>query len=192
MYQIFCRYGSIDLRKNRANSRSVSWTIKALEFFRQLIIELKKSPKVHSVNSFVHWFKIHCPNQACPSTPTVYRYIDDGQLELTNSDLSMKLRRQIKSSRKAHKRISSEPAIMTLTDRKNRYEIIVKIKNYHADTYRKALQKIIDDYGPQFFKTVTFDNGSEFANLSKVTGTTVYFAHPYYYGTWVSMRTRMN
>lgn len=41
---------------------------------------------------------------------------------------------------------------------------------------------IIDDYGPEHFKTVTFDNSSEFANLSKVTGTTIYFAHPY--STW--------
>ena len=77
------------------------------------------------------------------------------------------------------KRVDSEPSIMTLTERASRYEIIVKIEDYHAETCRQALQDIIDDYGPEHFKPVTFDNGSEFANLSQVTGTTVYFAHPY-------------
>lgn len=66
---------------------------------------------------------------------------------------------------------------MNLTDRKSRYEITVKIKNYHANTCRKTLQEVIDDYSPQFFKTVTFDNGSELADLSKVPGTTVYLSH---------------
>ncbi|MCT3302416.1 hypothetical protein C6Y11_10665 [Lactiplantibacillus pentosus] len=48
-----------------------------------------------------------------------------------------------------------------------------------VDTCRQAVQDAIDDYGPEHFKTLTFDNGSEFADLSKVQGTTVYFAHPY-------------
>lgn len=68
---------------------------------------------------------------------------------------------------------------MTLTERLSRYEIIVKLTDYHAETCRRALQTVIEDYGPEHFKTVTFDNGSEFASLSQVTGTTVYFAHPY-------------
>ncbi|GEO58753.1 hypothetical protein LBO01_18820 [Companilactobacillus paralimentarius] len=55
---------------------------------------------------------------------------------------------------------------MTLTDRASHYEIIVKIPNYHSDTCQRALQDVIDDYGPSHFKTVTFDNGSEFAQLS--------------------------
>ena len=77
------------------------------------------------------------------------------------------------------KRVASEPAIMTLTERVSRYEIIIKIEDYHAETCRQALQDVIDDYGPEHFKTVTFDNGSEFANLSQVTGTMIYFANPY-------------
>ncbi|ERL45821.1 IS30 family transposase [Lactiplantibacillus paraplantarum] len=199
---------------HRTACHAVSWVLKAPEFFRQLVIELRRKPRVHSVDSFVHWFKMNQPELPCPSTPTVYRYIDDGRLELTNSELPMKLRRRVKSSRNPHnrmnkhvlgqsiedrpiiasdrtevghwegdfvkgKRVASEPAIMTLTERTSRYEIIVKIANYHAETCRQALQSVIDDYGPEHFKTVTFDNGSEFADLSQVTGTTVYFAHPY-------------
>ncbi len=113
----------------------------------------------------------------------------------------MKLRRQVKSKRKAHhhmnkhvlgksiedrsmaaderteighwegdlvkgKRVASEPALMTLTERISRYEISIKIDNYHADTCLEALQMAIDDYGPEHFNTITFDNGSEFANLA--------------------------
>ena len=77
------------------------------------------------------------------------------------------------------KRVASEPAIMTLTERVSRYEIIVKIKNYHAATCRAALQGIVDDYVADNFKSITFDNGSEFAELNQVKETQVYFAHPY-------------
>lgn len=77
------------------------------------------------------------------------------------------------------KRVANESATMTLTERTSRYEIIVKIADYHAETCRQALQSVIDDYGSEHFKTVTFDNGSEFADLSQVTGTTVYFTHSY-------------
>ncbi|CAJ1224953.1 MULTISPECIES: IS30 family transposase [Lactobacillaceae] len=77
------------------------------------------------------------------------------------------------------KREASEPALMTLIDRAKRYAIIVKIPNYHADTCLNTLQNIVDDYGPEHFKTVLFDNGSEFSKLSQVKGPDVYFAHPY-------------
>lgn len=200
--------------KKREACHAVSWTEKAPVFFDLLVKELKRKPRVHSVDSFIHWFARHCSGQPCPSTPTVYRYIDNGQLILSNADLPMKLRRRIKRPGKRHqrmnkhvlgqsiearpqvannrseighwegdlvkgKRIASEPAIMTLTDRASRYEIIVKVPDYHADTCQQALQNIIDDYGREYFKTVTFDNGAEFAQLAQVTGTDVYFAHPY-------------
>lgn len=126
----------------------------------------------------------------------------------------MKLRRRIKSTRKAHhhmnkhvlgksiedrsmaadehteighwkgdlvkgKRAASEPALMTLTERISRYEISDKTDNYHADTCLEALQMAIDDYGPEHFNTITFNNGSEFANLAHINGTTIYYTHPY-------------
>lgn len=39
-----------------------------------------------------------------------------------------------------------------------------------------ALQDTIDDYGAENFRTITFDNGSEFASLNQVQGTEIYFA----------------
>ena len=188
--------------------------LKAPEFFQQLVIEVRHKSRIHSIDSFVHWFKNRHPELRCPLTPTVNRYINEGQLELTNSELPMKLRRRVKSYHKAHQcmnkhvlgrsiedrtstasnrtelghwkgdlvkgeRVASEPAIMTLAERVRRYEIIVRIENYHAATFRQALHDVLDDHGPEYFKAVTFDNVSEFAKLSQVTGTTVFFAHPY-------------
>lgn len=69
--------------------------------------------------------------------------------------------------------------LMTLTERYSRTEIIVKIPDYHADTCLKALQDTINDYGAKEFESITFDNGSEFAKLSEIVGTQIYFAHPY-------------
>ena len=66
------------------------------------------------------------------------------------------------------KRVESEPALMTLTERVSRLEIIVKLPNYHADTCLKALQNTLYDYGTEHFKTITFDNGAEFSSLSQV------------------------
>lgn len=72
-----------------------------------------------------------------------------------------------------------DPALITLTEQVTRFQIIFKIPNHHADTYRQELQTILADYGTQNFKAITFDNGSEFAKLSTNKGPELYFAHPY-------------
>ena len=181
-------------------------------FFKALARELTRKPRVHSVDSFVHFYRDQ--GKACPSTTTVYRYIDAGLLELDNMTLPKKLRRRIKGYKNAHKRknkkiygdsielrpaavndrrgvghwegdlvkakrVESEPALMTLTERVSRMEIIVKLPDYRIETCRQALQDTIDDYGAENFRTITFDNGSEFASLNQVQGTEIYFAHPY-------------
>lgn len=194
-----CRFGGLE---------KVCWL-----FFKMLKTALKRRPRIDSVDGFVHAFKQTHPDQPCPSTPTVYRYIDQGRLDIKNIDLPAKLRRHVKSNRHNHsrknkrlagtstderpdtinnrerfgdwegdlvkgKRQASEPALMTLTERRVRYEIIVKIPNYHADTCLKELQATIDQH-PGYFKTITFDNGSEFKLLDQVQGAQIYFAHPY-------------
>ncbi|AKU35793.1 Transposase, IS30 family [Lacticaseibacillus paracasei] len=63
-------------------------------FFKALSRELTRKPRVHSVDSFVHFYRDQ--GKACPSTTTVYRYIDAGLLELDNMTLPKKLRRRIK------------------------------------------------------------------------------------------------
>lgn len=68
---------------------------------------------------------------------------------------------------------------MTLTERVTRFELIIKIPNYHAQTCLDELQAVINERGTSQFKSITFDNGSEFSLLDQVKGTQIYFAHPY-------------
>ena len=76
-------------------------------------------------------------------------------------------------------------ALLTLTERKTRKEIIVKIDAKASEAVTKAMTKIQKHYGSLFssvFKTITSDNGSEFAELSlslKREKIEDYFTHPY-------------
>lgn len=82
--------------------------------------------------------------------------------------------------------------LFTMTERKTREEIIVKIGSKKAEEVAKALDKIERKYKNRFyrkFKTITFDNGGEFRNwkiLEKSydrrrskARTQIYYAHPY-------------
>ena len=83
-------------------------------------------------------------------------------------------------------------ALFTLTERKTREEIIVKIPGKKAEYVVEALDFIERKYKKEFynkFKTITFDNGGEFRKWKqleksydkrrKKTRTEVYYAHPY-------------
>ncbi|WP_341780010.1 IS30 family transposase [Levilactobacillus sp. HBUAS70063] len=213
-YQYYADAGQAIYLKHRANCRSKGLLQRCWLFFSMLCLALKKTVRVDSIDSFVHRFRRNHPGHPCPSTPTVYRYIDKGMLNLDNTDLPVKLRRRVKSPRKAHdrtnkrnlgtsidersdvvnerlglgdwegdlvkgKRVASEPAVMTLTERLSRFEIIVKIPDRHAETCRDALQAVVNEYGAEKFHSITFDNGSEFSLLDQVQRTQIYFAHPY-------------
>ena len=82
--------------------------------------------------------------------------------------------------------------LFTLTERKTREEIIIKIASKEAEEVAKALDQIEKKYKKEFenkFKSITFDNGPEFRswrlleksydNRKKGKRTTVYYAHPY-------------
>ncbi|MTV81496.1 IS30 family transposase [Secundilactobacillus folii] len=184
------------------------------DFYAQLTIELKRRPRVHSVDTFVYFYRHTYPERPCPSTTTVYRDINAGVLSLRNSDLPVKLRRRVKGTGQSHsrknqhvlgdsietrpavvdqrteighwegdlvkgKKTEDQPALMTLTERVTRFQIIFRISNYHATTCREGLETILADYGKEHFKSITFDNGSEFAELATIQDTQIYFAHPY-------------
>ena len=78
---------------------------------------------------------------------------------------------------------ADEPVLLTLVERKTRFEKIFKIAGQRADAVDKTLQTFIQSLkglDSQIFKTVTSDNGSEFANLSHLSKKTdVYFCHPF-------------
>lgn len=82
--------------------------------------------------------------------------------------------------------------LMTLTERKTRKEIILRLKNRKAETIIKGLDALERKMGAvkfrAIFKSITVDNGSEFSAADrmekscinrKMKRTKVYFAHPY-------------
>lgn len=213
-YRYFADAGQAIYEKHRSKCHSYGLLGRCWLFFQMLVKALKGHLRTDSVDSFIHRFQRMHPTFRCPSTPTVYRYIDAGLLSLDNSDLPKKLRRRVKGSHVHHdrlnkkllgnsieerpasvddrmtfgdwegdlvkgKKVVSEPALMTLTERLTRFEIIVKIPNFHAATCLNTLQKVIGHYGANIFNSITFDNGSEFSMLNQISGSQIYFAHPY-------------
>lgn len=82
------------------------------------------------------------------------------------------------------KKAAEEPCIMSLTERKIRVSIWLKLPSHSADAMMDALKQLKEEYGTCFakvFRTITADNGSEFGRLSelKEDGVLVYFTHPY-------------
>jgi len=80
--------------------------------------------------------------------------------------------------------------LLTFTERMTREEIIIKIKGKKEGYVIKALNRLERKYGAKFykkFKTITFDNGTEFRDyegmekscLRKAKRTSIYYAHPY-------------
>ncbi len=82
-------------------------------------------------------------------------------------------------------------ALLVLTERSTLQELIFKMKDRTSDSVNKTIDKLEKKMGaPAFrntFKTITCDNGLEFANslyieksiLNKGQRTTLYFCHPY-------------
>ncbi|MGM0123237.1 hypothetical protein IGI37_000867 [Enterococcus sp. AZ194] len=83
------------------------------------------------------------------------------------------------------KRGGCETTLLTLTERKSRFEIIRLIDSKDADSVAYGIRQLIKEYGcrsfKRIFKTVTSDNGSEFASLADTLKEycEVYFTHPY-------------
>ena len=59
--------------------------------------------------------------------------------------------------------------LLTLTERKTRFEIVRKIEGKTKDFVKAAVEKLFGDYQKncfEVFKTMTLDNGLEFASMS--------------------------
>jgi len=83
------------------------------------------------------------------------------------------------------KKNKSEPALLTMTERMTRKELIFKIPGKNTEAVQQAIQKLMEEstiYFSKVFKSITSDNGSEFADLSSIEDssvTSIFFAHPY-------------
>lgn len=90
------------------------------------------------------------------------------------------------------KKKKTKSALFTMTERKTRQEIIIKVPNREAETIVKAVDALERKWGPvnfrEVFKSITFDNGSEFAMADELEAscinktihrTKIYYAHAY-------------
>lgn len=79
----------------------------------------------------------------------------------------------------------TDSVLMTLVERKTRYQICLKIRGKNTSSVNEGIQRLKKEYGSKFsqvFKTITSDNGSEFSNLSSIQDTLetkIYYTHPY-------------
>ena len=79
----------------------------------------------------------------------------------------------------------NDSVLLTLAERKTRHYIVRKIASKTSHAVLKKLANLKIYFGEQFnhiFKSITSDNGQEFAELSKVeqeSNVKVYFTHPY-------------
>ncbi len=76
----------------------------------------------------------------------------------------------------------NEPVLLTLTERVTRYELIIKIEGKTDQAVSRALKPLMNtEHASEIFKSVTSDNGSEFATLTEAVKSVaeVYFTHPY-------------
>lgn len=77
-----------------------------------------------------------------------------------------------------------EPCTVTIVERKTRKSIWVKAADHTAESVQAAIQSVTHYFGSksaEIFKSITGDNGSEFAKLAELEneGIKVYFTHPY-------------
>lgn len=88
------------------------------------------------------------------------------------------------------KKGESQNSLLVLTERKTRNEIIIKLPAHTSEAVVEAVNSLEHKWGDLFnkvFKTITVDNGSEFARVEELeqsyrsTGqrTKLYYCHPY-------------
>lgn len=84
------------------------------------------------------------------------------------------------------RKTKTDKALLTLVERKTRQVKTIPIAIKSANAVTEAIQLLKELYGNKFnevFKSITSDNGSEFADLINLEAsqkpTMVYFAHPY-------------
>lgn len=84
----------------------------------------------------------------------------------------------------------TKPVLLVLTERKTRCEHIIPMRDKSAESVVHSLDRLERRYGSRFydlFKTITVDNGSEFADCAGIEKacrrngkrTKVYYCHPY-------------
>jgi IS30 family transposase len=77
---------------------------------------------------------------------------------------------------------NQQGAVVTLVERKGDWLRAVPVTSRNADEVAQAVVEALKDVPPHLVKTITFDNGSEFARhqyIAQQLEADIYFAHPY-------------
>lgn len=82
------------------------------------------------------------------------------------------------------KKDKKEPVVVTLLERKTRMYICLKVKDHTSKSLMESIKEEFKNYETNLnkvFKTITADNGTEFAELNELSkeGIEIYFTHPY-------------
>jgi len=81
------------------------------------------------------------------------------------------------------KKSRDQPVLLTMTERLTRYTLVIKIQGKHETSVNETIRSLSQNNPnfPKLFKSITSDNGSEFAGLTEmlIGLSDVYFAHPY-------------
>lgn len=194
--------------KRRQNTYFLKLEQVSKSFLISFTEAMKAKPRIHSVDTFVHTYKLSHPDEVVPNTKTLYTYIHQGLLDVKPIDLPramrLKPRARKRSSTKKHfgrsieerpeainvrsefghweidsvlgLKTAGEPSILTLVERKTRFAITVYLEGKKAEYVNVAVAELIKQYP---IKTITADNGSEFASLNELEGIQVYYAHAY-------------
>ena len=78
-----------------------------------------------------------------------------------------------------------DKVLLTMVERKTRNLCVLRLADKSSMSLMEAFQRIEDELGqafPKVFRSITADNGAEnsmLAEIESVTGTPVYFTHPY-------------
>jgi len=89
-------------KENRQFSRAKDhrkYSERFLNELPQAIVSTKNNPRIHSVDTFVHTYRMNHPDEHVPCTKTVYMLIDNGVLSVKNIDLPMKTRIRLRKTR---------------------------------------------------------------------------------------------
>ena len=70
------------------------------DFLREFTEAMKEKPRIHSVDTFVHTYRLQHVDKVVPSTKTLYNYIHQGLLEIKVIDLPRAVRIRKKFSKR--------------------------------------------------------------------------------------------
>ena len=211
--KVYYQHYYADAAHNRyRQAREASYYLKldrvSDDFLTKFTEAMREKPRVHSVDTFVHTYRLQHVDAVVPSTKTLYNYIHQGLLEIKVIDLprAVRIRKKFnkRPSTKKHlgKSIEEGPEEINNRSRFGDWEIdsvlggktvgepsiltLVERQTRYAVTKKLVEKKaeyvnqaVLECMKPYPIKSITADNGNEFSSLSKIEGLDVYFAHAY-------------